>query len=69
MRINNEYYAFYHLKIIVHTLINASVIASPATQPDLSSSSQVSSSTQPWKNALPVTVSRHVEGNGWRIVI
>lgn len=37
----------------------------PASHPDLDSKYQVNSSTQPWKNAFPVTVSRHSEGNGF----
>lgn len=46
-----------------------SVIASPATHPDLSSKSQVNSSTHPWKKAFPVTVSLQVDGNGCLIVM
>lgn len=51
------------------TWIIASDIARLTTQADLSSSNQVSSSTQPWKNALPVIVFRQAAGNGWRNVM
>lgn len=49
--------------------MSASTIANPAIQLDLSSSIQVSSSTHPWKNAFPVTLSRQDDGNGCRIII